>query len=580
MARCKKFSLRTCRFVLAGGLLGLIWAGEPDPQPAPTSSEASPDPGSEIVAWDGKNWAANDRRAFEARFENFLKSSAAGGDGIVLRITDLLAPGRITPKSTDEAFALLLQAPQSDVDAGLCDAIATRVYAAWLSKRSNDRLAAANQSLEKERRRLAEISGRLTGRPDQQDDPEDQPAMSADQAEKARRIAVRQAEVNALLKANLSKREVAESEAKSGFQALIAEHFLRRRFQHVVIGVQFYRSIFGDGLPSAVGNSPAAKTPAPTVGSLGSLANEAIQDVREGVKVFHFLLEKNELAGAARCLAEAFLPGEYMPEIQALPCDEKQRVLAFVGKSNELAGAIGARDYALAEKLVKDLGRAARDFDSSKPMAAIEIAHAVAAMHIARAKLAAVGGDKPALEAEIKTATEIWPGNPGLAEVGTAVFQQADVQQSALADFDRLMSEKNSRQISDDKMRFMAATVMHPEKQERLRKALGDMAAIDAAILRAQEIGKRGDFAGAWESAESAARQFPGDSKLNQIRDGLATKAPDFIHALEQAAEQEKNGRPAPALACYLKARKIYPASDFARQGIGRINARLLPDAE
>jgi hypothetical protein len=160
------------------------------------------------------------------------------------------------------------------------------------------------------------------------------------------------------------------------------------------------------------------------------------------------------------------------------------------------------------------------------------------------------------------------------------IFSQSDVQQRAISDFDQLLSQKNYRQIFDDKMRFIAATAMFPEKQELLRKVLDDMALVEAAVIRAQEVEKRGDFAGAWESAESAYRQFPDDNKLNQVRANLTTRAADFVRALKQAEEQEKKDQFGSSLAWYLKAQKNYPASDFARQGIERINTRILPDAK
>jgi len=590
---------------------GLVRASDAPPaqnaQPATAPSEAKPpgessflgkevpllDPGSEIIAWNGKSWNTNNNRLFEARFEKFLNSPEAttagdrGYNRILARIMDLLAPNKITPKSTDEAFQLLPQASQFDMDARLCDAIANQVYAAWLAKRSNDRLSAANQSLEKERQRL-EWNSQMSSKPGQRSEKnrEGQSTMPADQAEQVRQLSVRQSEVNALLKANQFKRDVVEFQVKIEFQALIVQHFLQRRFQHVVIGTQFYRSIFSDGdsLLRIGGDSKDLFSKAtgmpPTVGTLDSLANEAMHDVREGVKAFKFLLEKNEIESATKRLAEMFVVGEYMPEIQTLARDDKRRVLAFVQKANKLISAIGVKDYASAEKLVKELERTARDFDNSNPMAAIETARTVAAMHIAKAKNAAVSGDKPVLEAELKAATEIWPRNPDLAAMGKMIFSQADVQQRALVDFDQLLSQKNYRQIYDDKMRFIAATVMYPEKQAQLAKVLENIAVIEAAIIRAQEIEKRGDFAGAWESAESASQQFAGDNRLNQVRADLTTKASEFVRALRRAEEQEKKTQLGSSLAWYLKARKSYPASDFARQGIERINARLFPDAK
>ena len=63
-------------------------------------------------------------------------------------------------------------------------------------------------------------------------------------------------------------------------------------------------------------------------------------------------------------------------------------------------------------------------------------------MHIAKARNAAVSGDKQSLETELKAATEIWPRNPSLSEVSKIIFSQADVQSRAMVDFDQLISPK------------------------------------------------------------------------------------------------------------------------------------------
>src|ERR1051325_3548788 len=55
------------------------------------------------------------------------------------------------------------------------------------------------------------------------------------------------AEANARLAANKTKQEVLDIQVKIEFQALIAQLFLQRRYQHVVIGTRFYRRLFDDG---------------------------------------------------------------------------------------------------------------------------------------------------------------------------------------------------------------------------------------------------------------------------------------------------------------------------------------------
>jgi hypothetical protein len=560
------------------------------------------DPGSNIVSWDGKNWNISNNALFGARFEKYLNAPPAvttpetDYQALLQQIMDKLSPGRITPRSTDEAFQLLARASRYQEDANLCDSIANQVYSAWLSRKNNDRLNAAGKTLEDERKRL-EWNARLTAEGTKLEGGGSRKSKEAGANKEQRQqqqlsremqmqpILTRLAEVTALTRANQLKREVAELQVKIEFQSLIVQHFLQRRFQHALIGTRFYRSIFADGDSQLrVGEDARnlfVKTSGlpPTMGTIDSLANEIMRDVREGVHAFKFLLEKNELQSATKRLAETFMIGEYLPAVRTLDRDDKRRALSFVQKSNQLISAIEVKDFALAEKLVAELSETAKDFDVSKPIAAIETAKQISAMHIAKARNAAVSGDKETLEAELKAATEIWPRNPALTEVSKMIFSQADVQSRALVDFDQLLSQKNYRQILDDRMRFIAATAMYPERQEQLRKVLENMQVIETSIIQAQEIEKRGDYAGAWESAEKAFRNFPDDNKLNQVRANLTTKAADFVHAIRQAEELEQKEQPGSSLSWYLKAQNEYPASEFARQGVNRLTKQILPDA-
>ena len=256
---------------------------------------------------------------------------------------------------------------------------------------------------------------------------------------------------------------------------------------------------------------------------------------------------------------------------------EKRQALEFSQKTRQLVSAIEVKDYGLAEKLVKDSSETAKDFDESKPMAAIETARTVSAMHLAKARNAAVSGDKATLEAELKEATEIWPRNPALADVSGLIFSQADVQQKALIDLDQLISQRNYRQIYDDKMRFIAASAMYPDRQEQLKKVLEQMQVIEGSIIQANEIAKRGDYAGAWETVEKVFKKFPDDSKLNQLRATLTTQAADFVRTLRTAEQLEQKEQIGSSLAWFLKAQHIYPASDFARDGINRLVEEIFP---
>jgi hypothetical protein len=581
------------------------------PQAAPTAGAPSGgsdffgrdapsfDPANEMITWDGKTWNVNNNRLFEARLEKYLNVAAETDEedtaynAILAEILDILSANRVNPTALDRAFVLLPQASEYRRDAGLGDTIANQVYSAWRARRELGRIRQADSSLLEERRRvernqLVTSQGRplerVTGGSPEQT-AANVSAIAERRAIEMQPFATRLAELNTLLVANQAKRELQEVQAKIEFQALIVQLFVQRRFQHVLIATRFYRSVFADGDDKldikGESKNLFAKTTGlpPTVGTVDSIANEIIRDVAEGIEAYKFLLERDELESATKRLAETFLVGEYLPEVRTLSRDDKRRALAFVQASNQLVSALEVKDYALSEKLVAELEQTAKDFDNSKPMAAIQTAKTVAAMHLAKARNAAVAGEREVLETELTAATEIWPRNPALAEISSMIFAQGDVQGKALVDFDQLLSQKNYRQIFDDKERLIAATALDPARQQQLRVVLADMTAIEGAIIRAQEIGKRGDSAGAWESAEKAFLQFPNDSKLNQLRANLTTQAAEFVRALRRAEELEERDQPGSSLAWYLQAQQQYPNSEFAKEGIERLTKQILPDA-
>ncbi len=586
------------------------------PQPAapaaskPANSPAGPkflgndvpifDPANEIVTWDGHNWNLNNNRIFEARFEKYLNApeetnaQAQQYQTILSNILDKLSPEQVSTRSVDEAFRLLPRGSSFDIDAHLCDALADAVYSVWRAQDASQRLARANEALEQERKvnewnaRLAAQSTKLEGAPPSRDREAAQQWAKEQQLTRdlsMQPYTTRLAEVMATIKANQAKKELTLLEAKIDFQALFVQLFLQRRFQHVLIGTRFYRAIFVSGESKLeVGKdtkdlfSKSTGMP-PTVGTMDALAHEVVRDVRESIQAFRFLVQKNEMQSASKRLAEAFSVGEFLPEVRTLPRDDKRKVLDFSQKNYQLISAIEVKDYGLAAKLVKELTAMAKDFDDSKPLAAIETARTVSGMHLAKARNAAVSGDKVTLESELKEATEIWPRNPALLEVSGLIFSQADVQQKALVDLDQLISQHNTRQIYNDKLRFIAAAALYPDRQDQLKKVLDQMQLVETAIIQAGEIEKRGDYAGAWETLEKAYQQNPDDSKLNQLRANLTAEAADFVRTLRTAEQMEKKDEIGSSLAWFLKARKIYPASQFAQDGISRLVKKVLPES-
>jgi hypothetical protein len=558
------------------------------------------DPGSEILSWDGRNWNVNNNRLFQARFEKYLNAPEETSENdrryqaLVSEVLMRLAPGYAKKENVDYAFGLLFQASNYDGDARLCAALADAVYTVWLSQRQQARLASANEALRHARHsayfKLATSNtGGSLESTSTTSNTQKTAAGTATTTEVVKsaaqqgRAAIELAELEAAIKANEAKRALSEIQAKVEFQALMVQFFLQRRYQHVLMASRFYRAIFADGDSKLNLGKEATELFArstgqpPTVSVLDSMANEAVRDVREGVRAFDFLLTKDELESATKRLAEAFTVGEYMPEVRTLARDKKRRVVAFSQKSFQLISALDVKDYTLAESLVKELATIAKDFDASKPTAAIETARQLASFQIAKARNAAIGGDRATLEAALTAATEAWPRNPELTEVAKLIFSQGDVQQKAVIDFDQLLGQKNYRQIYTDSARFIAALATFPERQKQLQEVLEHMKSIETALMRADEMARQSNYAGAWESVEKAFAQFPDDTRLNQQRATLTTQAADFVRTVRTAQDLEKQDQVGSSLAWYLKAQKLYPQSEFAGEAVGRLVKRVLP---
>ena len=618
--------IRRCWLLGAGGLVlsaALLCAQVPDaPAPAaPAAPAAQPaaggapkngspvgndvpifDPGTENVTWQGKTWNVNNNRLFQARFEKYLNAPEATGkedadyQRAITTILNCLAPGNATTQNIDLAFRWLPVGSRYDIDARLCDALADAVYSAWKSQQNQERMVAATAALEQERKDIywraehAAKSDNAKSLPSGGGQNGGKNGSKPSGGQKNFEDTMTQArhskdvlDVEAQIKATHLKKELSQIQAKVEFQALIVQFFVQRRFQHVLMGTRFYRAIFTDGDTKLnVGKDTkdlfekSAGMP-PTVGTLDSLANEAMRDVREGVKAFEFLVSKQELESASKRLAEAVLVGEYVPEIRTLPREKKRQVLEFVQKTNQLISAIDVKDYTLAEAVVKQLEKIAHDFDSSKPMAAIETSKQVASMHLAKARNAALKGDEVTLQAELTEATKLWPRNPELAEMAKKISGIGNLQAQAALDFDQLLGQKNHRQIFEKRVTFISMLALDNVRSKQLEGVLKNMQTIETALGTASAMAVQTNYAGAWESVEKIAGEFPDDTKLSQTRADLTIKASDFVRTLQGAQDLEKKDQVGSSLAWYLKAQKLYPQSDFAKDGVERLVKKILP---
>ena len=561
------------------------------------------DPTNNVLSFDGKAFNVQDNQIFRSRFEKFLNAPEATSEmdeayqRSIRDVLDALSPHKKPDLTT--AVANLQYAAEFPQDARLCESLANAIYRVWLAKKSEHELNQINTALDARRRQLdwnfdqwkepskikqgPQRAG--SGRNNQQQQQANQVTNPANAGHVSRYVQ-RIAEVEAQRVANKAKIELTEIEAKLEFQGLIVQFFMQRRFEHVIMGARLYTEFFKDGsgrlqfeegsdveqtFSKSIGFNP-------TIATLDAFSNEAIRDVNQAVEAFGFLLEQGEIDGATRQLQQAFLTGEYVPSVQRVPREDKRQVLGYAQNSFQLVNAMEVKDYTLAEELVTEMREQARDFDHSKPTAAIESAKIASTMRIRTAGNAALSGDNLAYEENIKAAAEIWPTNPMLKEQFGVFADAADVQQQAKLEFDRLLSTKSYRQIYENKARFIAATVDDRERQEALDQIVGNILEIETSMKQAEGFAKAGNSHMAWELIESTFRRFPDDVPLSAMRSDLSTEVAEFVRALKNAENLEQRSQTGSALAWFLKSRRMYPQSQFAQEGIDRLVSKILPD--
>ena len=559
-------------------------------------------PGSDTVTWQGTSFNISNNRLFRARFEKFLSApefdteSDQEYEKILKEVLELLAPTRSGGPDADAAYGLLPKASSYPSDSNLCDSLANAIYAVILSRKDGDGLRRANGALEKEHDRLLRNLTVILG----PDSFEAQPTSSRGKSKskgtgskkdaksvQAADLMKRIAEVEAMRKLNDGKRGAGQIQSKIEYQALLAQFFLQRRFQHVIMGTRFYPLLFREGkgklhvqkgsdvqkiFTEGIGFSP-------TIATLEALAKEATSDVRSGVAAFEYHLEKTELVAATERLQEAYLIGEYLPELRTLPRDRKRRTMDYFQRLNRLLNAFNGRDYGMAEELVDELKVVAVDFDYTLPQSKIEAAKTEVELRLAAALDAGSRGDRETVKDELTMAAQAWPASPRLREVRDKIFQNSGDASKAINDFDRLLAQKAYRQIFDNRIQFIQAVAIYPDRQEQLREVLERVKEVETAVAEAGKLAEHGSSAGGWEVLERFAADNPNDQKLNQLRYKLAKDANEFVKALETAKEMEGSDQIGSSMAWFLKAKQLYGRSKYAQEGIDRMVALVFPDS-
>jgi hypothetical protein len=547
------------------------------------------------MQWKGKTFNLGNSRLMRARFERYLQSPPASGDvekyiKILDKIEKLLAPNAVNQSNyyscQQEAFNLLFEAAQFEIDANNSLTIASQVKKIWTMRAEFRDLNITKNQLEALRKMQ---EGVIVNRAQKIEEANDDTATNStnklkktsqgttelgyrvkDESRTQAEILAKNAEMTALgLKAQVE------------FQSQMVGFLLQRRYRHCIITSAFYRVLFkGANQNIKVGAKEVKEffpvsDFVPTLESLDTLAREAMNDVSLGMKTVDDLQKQGEIYGSFERLQETYFLGEYEPVVMTFDPVKKREMLDLWRDLRELQRIGDERDLANVEGYVNKVKGRAKDFPGTSILSKVNNAINASNMSILSAKQAALSGDTNKAEAALERAGKIWPQNPQIKEFANQVVSRQDKIGQMVPEFDRLVSESKWRDIFNKKLEFALALSSDKARSEKLRQIVNRVGELDANIQKASVLASQNNPYLAWDVLVEANKTESDDLVLAKTRSDIAPLVSDYARLIGLAEKFEKEGAEAAALNAWLQAQDINPASLACGEAIKRL-ARIV----
>jgi hypothetical protein len=365
--------------------------------------------------------------------------------------------------------------------------------------------------------------------------------------------------------------------AKLEFQSQMVAFLMARHYRHALINSAFYRVVFNASNQEVVVGAKEVKEffPVsdfvPTLESIDLLSREAIKDVSKGMQTVDDLVKQEELYGAFERLQETFFLGEFEPPVMLYPQEKKRQMLGLWKDLRELQRLGDERDLAKVEAFVNKVRGQARDFPSAPVLSKVNNAMTASNMSLLSAKAAALAGDTTKAEAALERATKIWPQNPGVKEFANMVVSRQDTLAQMVPQFDRMVNEAKWREIFNKKLEFGLALAQDKERSDKLRKIAQRVGELDANIQKALMLATQNNPYLAWDVIVEVYKTDSDDLVLAKTRSDIAPLVAGYAQLIGRAEKLEKEGAEAAALAAWLSAQDLNPASPACGAAVKRL---------
>ncbi|MEO1856363.1 MAG: hypothetical protein ABGY95_03225 [Rubritalea sp.] len=561
------------------------------------------DPTSKTFQFQGRTYSMMDNN-LGGQFEAYLASQEFESKAAVEyrekieKILDYLSPLNPGGPNLKLAYTLLEEASDYPGDGGICDSLANSVYSGRLAMKGIGNKKEAIAKLEKEHRRLVHNlnvleNKRELGVTTAVQKNKTKTTSKASTSTEYKVMQKRLVEITAIKKKYEASGIISLTQSKVQYQAMMIQLFIQRRFEHVVMSARFYNIIYKDG-DQAMRIKKGSDTEKffsegmgvnPTVAGLDAAANEAIRKSQTLISAFENNINSNRIHAASERLVEAFLVGEFTPCVQTVSMGMKERVQQYVQDANDLVEALSAKELAQATDLNDSLKTQARDYNPSKANSYIAAHKRASDGYVRDAKFALFEKDTPRAKVAIENAIKHWPANPIIEDFNdkldlrlTRGEADADTLIQTVKEFDRLLADKNYRAIVEEPRKSSFVVVFGQTNDEaRLQQLteIGDsITEIEKALGKSKSLVEAGQSYAAWEAIFETQNKYYDDPKIANAKAQLIGQVGNFTNALTKAKRLEEGGaapQTGSALSWYLKARDIYPQSQFAKKGIQRI---------
>jgi len=529
--------------------------------------------------------------AARSRFERYLGAPADNGDikryvAILDQIQLLLSPQTLTRdnyfRNQQEAFNLLFKAAEFEFDANNSLTIATQVQKAWRMHNEYKNIEVSLNQFEILRKTQESV---IINRADRIEEANAERAQSKGKMVSKGSTGTTELGYKVKDEARTQAQMLAQGttltaiglKAKLEFQSQMVSFLAARRYRHSLISSSFYRVIFNGRSQDVIVGAKEVKEffPVsdfvPTLDSVDMVCREAIKDTEKGMIAVEDLLKQGETFGAFERLQETYFIGEFEPPVMVYPQDKKREMLALYRDLKELQRIGDERDLANVEAYVAKIRGRARDFPGAAILAKTTNAMNASNMSLLSAKSAVLSGNNEKAEAALALATKIWPQNPGVKEFANQVVSRQDTVAQMVPQFDRLVTEAKWRDIFNKKLEYALALAQDKERSDKLRKIVQRVGELDANIQKASMLAAQNNPYLAWDVIVEAYKTESDDLVLAKTRADIAPLVSDYSQLIGRAEKLEREGANAAALAAWLSAQDLNPASPTCGAAVKRL---------